>query len=191
MKRTSQGIVIRLESKSPRAGTHRHTHTFSLQAKRMCWCCQWTLTSKPMPRQSKQTWHRSPGQATSVMLLQEGPCSPPGTYVQPQFVLLIYAVLCYRSSAAIHNWLCITIQITSDWSWHNNRAGVGILLQLQGRRKAEETGLCWSLVSSPLDALRSHNPPSKSGCVSYAIVLHIHKLILKAAFRKQLVVMCD
>lgn len=37
----------------------------------------------------------------------------------------------------------------------------------------------------------SHKPPSKAGCAAYLIFLHIHKLILKAAFGKQLVVMCN
>lgn len=41
--------------------------------------------------------------SNSVMLLWDGPCSPAATYVHHQFILLIYAVLRYKSSAAIHN----------------------------------------------------------------------------------------
>lgn len=41
--------------------------------------------------------------SNSAMLLWEGPHSPAATYVYPQFILLIYAALRCKSSAAIHN----------------------------------------------------------------------------------------
>lgn len=142
-----------------------------------------------MPRESKQTWHRLSGWVAVLC----GSWKCPAVLQQFTFILFIYSVLCYWSSPAACKQLRITTQITSDWSWHGNRAvdtaGCSYSCNRLGRQKR---GNCVEvLVPSPLGALGSHNTHSKSGCAACPIFLQNHKLIVKPTFGKQLVVMQD
>lgn len=138
MRRTSQGIVTRLETKPARAGTHIYC---PCMLRGCAGFANELWTASPCP--GKASRHGT-GSLAAWQVLR---CSwkYPAVLQQLMFILFTYSVLCYESSIAACTQLCITIKITSDWSWHSNRAVGRILLQLQQTGKAEEGELCWSL----------------------------------------------